>query len=456
MTDVLRAFFSGQSLLQRAARNSVITLGGFATGQVIRLASNLILTRLLFPEAFGTMAIVLVFMIGLTMFSDMGIGPAIMQSKRGDDPAFLNTAWTIQIMRGFVLWFVAAALAWPVAAIYDLPELVWYLPVAALGLIVMGFFPTRLETANRHMRAGRLTLIELGHQFVSVSVAIGLALLLQSVWALVLSGLIATVVHLILLDIFLPGERNRPALERSAVTELVSFGKWIFLSTVCGFVIAQSDKAMIGAWLPLDSFGLYNIAYFLGSFPYMLGGMLMGRLLIPLYRESPPLASVQNRQRLRLMRRVALTGLGLVMTILALGGPLLVGLLYDERYRDAGTMVVLIAAVQMPLLVIMTSDQALLAYGDSRRYFGLAFIRAVLVVTGLWMGLSFGGLAGAILGLGLAHLVSYPALAWALRPHGAWDPGTDAAFLALGAAVAAGAAHVHGDAILALSALHHP
>ncbi|MCC5974133.1 MAG: oligosaccharide flippase family protein, partial [Rubellimicrobium sp.] len=368
MTSALRALFSGESLLQRAARNSVITLGGFATGQVIRLASNLILTRLLFPEAFGTMAIVLVFMIGLTMFSDMGIGPAIMQSKRGDDPAFLNTAWTIQIMRGFALWFVATALAWPVATIYGVPELVWYLPVAALGLIVMGFFPTRLETANRHMRAGRLTLIELAHQLVSVTAAIGLALLLQSVWALVLSGLIATIIHLIMLNIFLPGERNRIALERPAVTELVTFGKWIFLSTVCGFVIVQADKVMIGAWLPLDSFGLYNIAYFLASLPYMLGAMVMGRLLIPLYRESPPLASDENRRRLQMMRRVALSGLSILVTILAFGGTLLVDLLYDDRYRDAGAMVVLIAAVQMPSLLVLTSDQAVLAYGASRRF----------------------------------------------------------------------------------------
>ncbi|MCC5972563.1 MAG: polysaccharide biosynthesis protein, partial [Rubellimicrobium sp.] len=90
------------------------------------------------------------------------------------------------------------------------------------------------------------------------------------------------------------------------------------------------------------------------------------------------------------------------------------------------------------------------------RFFVLSFIRAGLVVAGLWIGLTLGGLPGAIIGLGLAHLTSYPALAWALRPHGAWDPGTDATFLALGAAIAAGAAMVHGDVILALSALHRP
>ena len=74
----------------RAARGSVWTAMSFFAAQAFRLGANLILTRLLFPEAFGIMALVTVLLVGLTLFSDMGTGPAIMQSKRGDDPDFLN------------------------------------------------------------------------------------------------------------------------------------------------------------------------------------------------------------------------------------------------------------------------------------------------------------------------------------------------------------------------------
>ena len=55
------------------------------------------------PEAFGIMALVNVLIQGLTMFSDVGIEPAIVQHRRGDEPRFYNTAWTVQILRGFVL-----------------------------------------------------------------------------------------------------------------------------------------------------------------------------------------------------------------------------------------------------------------------------------------------------------------------------------------------------------------
>ena len=80
------SFFQGSGLRARALRGSVLTVGGFGASQIFRLASNLILTRLLFPEAFGMMALIMVFLQGLAMFSDVGTGPAIMQSKRGDDP----------------------------------------------------------------------------------------------------------------------------------------------------------------------------------------------------------------------------------------------------------------------------------------------------------------------------------------------------------------------------------
>ncbi|GAB1360936.1 hypothetical protein MASR1M32_01720 [Rhodobacter sp.] len=87
-------------LMARALRGSALTAGSYAVTQALRLASNLILTRLLFPEAFGLMALVSVVLVGLQMFSDTGIGPAISRSPRGDEPAFLDTAWTVNVARG--------------------------------------------------------------------------------------------------------------------------------------------------------------------------------------------------------------------------------------------------------------------------------------------------------------------------------------------------------------------
>ena len=150
--------------MARAARSTSWTVLGYGASQGIRLASNLILTRLLFPEAFGLMALIQVVIVGLMLFSDVGIAPSIAQSKRGDDPAFLDTAYSIQALRGVALWLAACALSYPVARFYETPELLTYLPLAALSLVIAGLNPTRIETAHRHLQMGRLTLLDLSSQ----------------------------------------------------------------------------------------------------------------------------------------------------------------------------------------------------------------------------------------------------------------------------------------------------
>src|SRR5258708_38763796 len=112
-----------RSLEKRLVRGSVWALVGHGGSQVLRLAGNLVLWRALYAEAFGLMAIVNVFMLGLWMFSDVGIGPSIIQNERGDDPKYLHTAWTIQVVRGFALFAIAALASVPLARFYHEPAL---------------------------------------------------------------------------------------------------------------------------------------------------------------------------------------------------------------------------------------------------------------------------------------------------------------------------------------------
>jgi O-antigen/teichoic acid export membrane protein len=437
MIGAIRSFYQGQGLMQRAMRSAGLNLFGFGFSQFLRLASNLILTRLLFPEAFGVMAMVSVFLMGLAMFSDVGVGPAIMQSKRGDDRDFLNTAWTIQIIRGVSLWLVACALTWPMAIYFGEPDLIYYLPVAALTQLVLGFTPTRHETANRHLRAGRVTVLDMATQVIGVLVAIGLAWAMQSVWALVISGVISAIAQVLLYDLFLPGERNRLRWERAAAQELIHFGKWVFLSTIAGFAIGQADKVVIGGWLSTHDFGIYNIGFFWASFPFLMGSVVVRKVMIPIYRESPPGESRENFLRLRKMRMLATAGMIAIAMVPAFLGQWLIGFLYDPRYIAAGGMVVLISVVQIPAIVGVTYDQAALAAGDSKRFFVLAATRAVFVVVGMVAGITLYGLPGALAGQGLAMLAAHPVVGWLASRSRAWDPLHDAIYFVLGGVLGA-------------------
>jgi O-antigen/teichoic acid export membrane protein len=445
--------FRGASLDARFMRSSVFTLGGYGMTQVLRLASNLILTRLLFPEAFGMMALVLVIIQGLAMFSDVGVSPAIMQSKRGDDQKFLDTAWTIQVIRGVILWIAACGLAVPMAKFYEEPLLAWILPVAGISLFINGFNPTRLDTANRHLLLGRITGIDLSVQVVTLLVAVILAWFLHSVWALVISGVLSSVLLLITYSVLLPGERNRFLWEKDAATELISFGKWIFLSTICGFLYAHGDKLLLGKYLTLEHFGIYNIGFILASFPLLMGGVLTRKVLIPLYRERPPTESAENFRSLQRMRFVLSAGMLALAGGVSLAGVVLIDFLYQPVYAMAGGVVVLIAAMQMPQILVLTYEQAALASGDSRRFFIMSLARAVLMIGFLFAGLNMAGLFGALIGQGVAAVLVYPFVVWLARHSGAWDPKHDAVFVVISASLIALSLFINYDAIIALASL---
>ena len=447
-------FFSGDSVLARAMRSAGFTVFGFGFSQVLRLGSNLILTRLLFPEAFGMMALITVFIMGLNQFSDVGVAPSIMQSKRGDDEAFLDTAWTIQVIRGIGLFFVACAIAWPLSVLYEEPDLAMMLPVSALTLILTGLIPTRSDTAQRHLRVGRLTLLDLFNQIAGIVAAVLLAWWWHSVWALVISGVIGAAVQLVVYNLFLPGAPNRFRWEKEAAEELINFGKWIFLSTVAGFLLNQADKLVLGKYLPLDQFGVYNIGFFLASFPLLMGGVLVRRILIPIYREWPPRESEENFRKLRKMRFAVSGALLTLLAVLALGGVSIVGLLYDPRYQVAGAVTVMIACMQIPQIIALTYDQAALAAGDSKRFFVLAGSKAAMTVICLVIGLEVAGLFGALIGQGLAMLTIYQVEIWQSRSTGAWDRLHDLSLAVAGLMLAALAFWINRDAISGLAALN--
>src|SRR5919199_3211505 len=152
---------SGKKL---AIKGAAWTIASYGSSQIIRFARNLILTRLLLPELFGLVGLAYVFIVGINLFSDLGLGASIIQNKRGDDPEFLNTAWTLQVVRGGILWLGSVLLAWPVAQFYNEPQFLWLIPVVALTALISGFDATAIYTLNRHMDVRQVSLYELGRQ----------------------------------------------------------------------------------------------------------------------------------------------------------------------------------------------------------------------------------------------------------------------------------------------------
>jgi len=446
----LLSIVSGTGIKARALRGSALTLLSFGGSNVLRLASNLILTRILFPEAFGLMALIQVVMGGLQMFSDIGINTSIIQNKRGDDPDFLNTAWTIQIIRGFILWAIVWTIATPVANLYNEPLLAQLLPVIGITAVISGLASTKVATASRHLMIGRLTMIELAAQLLGITVAVILAYILQSVWALVFGALASNAVKVIFCHLSLPGIRNRLSWNRDVIHDLIHFGKYIFLSTIAGFLMTESGRAILGIHISLAELGVYSVGLFIGTVPLLLSKAVFSKVVLPLYRLKSPTESDNNRAQVFLARRLLVAATLTLSVPLAFAGIAIIDFLYDPRYALAGPTVVLLSLAIVPQIVFRGYGQLLLASGDSRRFFFLLAATSVLQIAYLYPGIVWLGIFGAIIAPGLAALTMYPVWVLAIRRYKALDPKADLGFLALGMAANGFACWVHRDAILAL------
>ena len=448
MIKRLTGALGGEGFQARAYRGSLMMVLNFGGHNVLRLASNLVLTRILFPEAFGLMALVQVVLAGTAMFSDFGIRGSIVQNPRGDDPVFLNTAWTLQIGRGLLLGLVVAVLAQPLAAFYEAPQLAELLLLAAVIPAVQGFNSTRMATAGRHIALGRVTALALSTQAFGIVVMIGLAWWLNSVWALIIGSVAAAILLMLLSHVVLPGgHQNRLQFEKAAARDLFGFGKYVFMATLASFFIQHGDRAVLGKFVTLEDLAIYNIGFFLAMVPLKFARRLNDSVIFPLYSRRPPGESETNRRKINRARFLLTGGLIGGTALLAVIGDTMVRIMYDPRYEGGGPVLVLIAVIALPQMITLSYERLPLSAGKSGRYAFFMIARALLLFGITILGVMNYGLLGAIVAPLIAWSLIYPVLIWVIGPFKGWDPRHDALFAAIAALLMAALLWVHWETI---------
>lgn len=428
------------SLKTLAIKGSTWTLVEYGGSQVLRFVSSLILSRLLFADVFGLMLIVNAVMQGLEMFSDLGIGQSIIQDKRGEARRFLHTAWTLQLLRGIVLFAAASLLAWPITWVYsDMPELRYLIPVTALSTLLSGFSSTNLHLLNRRLDLSRLTVINLGSQIAAFIFTIACAMIWHSVWALVGAHLVAATLRLVASHTMCPGPRSRVAWDSDAAMSMFRFGRWIFLSTVFGFVALRGDQFILGYFETAAFLGVYSYALFLNQGTVQALHTISARVLFPVFSRLAEEGPERLRSQMNRMRTVLMALSVPPVCILAVFGSDIVTLLYPESFQDAGWMLEILAAGAVASVIGSTIGPVLLAVGNSFAFMMQMALRTIVLLTAMAIGGWYYGTVGLIVGIAVPDIVIYPVLVLLVRRYGVWHPRLDLtgfvcayAFIAIG------------------------
>lgn len=419
------------SLKYRTFKAGSWTVSGHFLGLILRLLSNIILTRLLAPEMFGIMAIAAVIQVVTSLLADIGIRQAVIQSQNGEKSSFRNTAWTIQVLRGFWIWGVCAVVAvalygfgewgWlPPGSVYAASNLPEVIAISALSAVILGFQSINSILMSRQLNLKRLTLLELTAQTAALAVAVLLGLATHSIWSFVASGLVGSALTTLLSHIWLEGPKDRFELNRTDLYELVHFGKWIFLTSAFAVLASNGDRLLLGVWLDPKELGYYSIALNLATVIDGVANRLFSNVSLPALSEVAR-KQIDRVATIYFRMRVPTDAIFVGMAgFLFATGEWIANFLYDARYSSVGPMLQLLS-FGLLFTRYNLAHVVYIALGQPRYVTIIAVTKLIslcVLVPGLFY---FFGIRGAI--AGVAFHMAPPALwvFWFNWRHGLYD-----------------------------------
>jgi O-antigen/teichoic acid export membrane protein len=405
------------SLKALAIKGSMWTLAGHGGALLIRMGRSLIMTRLLFPEVYGLMTLVWAVLYGLQMFADTGIVTTIIRDKRGDDPDFLNTAFTTNVFRGILLWVISCLVAYPMATIYHQPALAQLLPLTGLTALVHGFVSTAMYTRRRHMDFKRLVILDLSTEVVTFVALVLWAYFYRNVWALVGGAVVGQIFMVIASHIYLPGIRNKFRWDRSALDTFMGFGKWIYLSSVVYFLSTQSDRFLLGRYLDMIHLGVYGTATVLSGAILTIVLKINSDVLYPAYSRVVQEGTGRLRQVMLRTRLAIDAGMILPIAAIMILGSRIVGLLYDPRYHDAGWMLQVLCVRLLLVATLSNSESCLIALGYPKYSFIQNACRTVAMFIAIPVGWWLWGIKGVIWAVALSEIPPLAVMWFGLIRH---------------------------------------
>jgi O-antigen/teichoic acid export membrane protein len=397
-----------------AIKGAAWTIVSYGSSQVIRFASNLILTRLLFPELFGLVGLAQVFITCINLFSDIGLGPSIIQNRRGEEREFLNTVWTLQVLRSFVVWLCMLAITWPVSHFYKEPRLMWLIPIIGINSLITGFNSTAIFLLNRQMAVKKVVIFELIIQSTGTLVMILWALFDRSIWAIVVGGYAASITELTWSHFLLPGKSNRFGWDKEAAKEIFSYGKWIFLSTALFFLCSQADRLILGKIFDLTVLGIYGVAFTLGDMPRQVIIALGGRVIFPSISMLADLPREELRAKILKNRKLILIPLAIGLALFVSSGDWIILTLYDNRYVAASWMMPIMAMGIWHTTLHNLMGSCLLAIGRSQYGAQGNLLTFVSLCIGIPLGYYLKGNLGAVIAVALGDLPTYAVISYGL------------------------------------------
>ncbi len=391
----------------------------FALQAVIRLGSSLVLTRVLLPEAYGIITILLSILYVIGNIVDTNVTLFIVRDKNAEQPRYLNTAWTIRLIRSTLscaVLFVCAPLI--ATKVYDLPDLTLPLRVFSLWFLFDGFESMAFPLAIRRKQARLQMYSELGASALSTTFSIVYCYRYHTFWGIAFGILLNRLIVTALSHQFYRELRPRLFIDLAAAREILVYSKFTIPSSLLTLGLNQFDKVIFLRLFDLRLLGLYGLAGNIAGSIETLISKISQAVLYPRcaqnFRENPDTAT----------RRYYTENTKLFVSILAMpaaisgAAHLIITLLYDSRYSEAGSVLQALAIRAVLLSLASPAEDLLISTGQFHVILVGNILRAAWIVLGSLIGYYFLGFLGFVYGLSLSGLPPLVYYLWLQKSKG--------------------------------------
>lgn len=358
---------------------AVMALGaGTFAGRGLRFIRNMILARILVPEQIGIMVIIMSLSMGFEAFTEVGVRQSIIQNKQGANDRYLNVAWWMQVIRAIFLYIIASLLAPWIGSFYDYPELSKMLRVAFIAIALRGFVSPRAAVLEKEYKFGRVVILIQGSAVLGAVISVCMALIMRSVWALVIGFVIEMAIYCVFSFILVPFV-PRFEIDRSSFVELMEFAHKMFGLPVLTAVSFYAPNLILGKVVSKEITGLYGFAAmfcFIATDFYL---RTIAPVLLPAFSEKQDDKRALCRGVLRTTKWTAIFVIPLAAFIACCSSKLLL-LAYGPQYT---TMSIPLAVLCIEIVIRNQSvclTGLYLAIGQPHLQRRFAAIRAVVIL----------------------------------------------------------------------------
>lgn len=402
--DVMRRLLVGGGWVgsARVAAYAVLSLKLVATA------------RLLTPTDVGLMGIVLVTISFAELATVTGVEVALVQ-KRENVEGYLDTAWTLALVRGLALSVLIVGAAPLIAGFFHAPNATDLIRVGGLVFLLRGLTNSGTVYFLKHLQFRQQAVLTTIEPIVDALVSVALAFLLRDAWALVY-GHLAGVVARVAASFVMQGYRPRLRVEWAKLRELFTFGRWVWGSSILSFAGARADGIVVTRMLGVAPFGLYQVGMKLASYTTREVLEPISQIAFPAFSRLS-VSSDPGRLFLDLVRFSSIMVAPLVMLLL-LFGEAVIRVLLGPQWLPVASVVGLLAVAGLCRGLGGLGGWLLYAIGRPRDNFLIGLVRTSTLLVLLVPLVSVFGLVGAAWAIVASNAIFFVAMMATLHLRG--------------------------------------